>query len=682
MSDIFVSHVEEDAGLALGLASRLETAGYRCWFYERDCLPGPPYVGQVARAIDDCQAVLLVISSASLQSTQVTNEVVRAYEEKKPFVPVLWGGRHVEFQQQAPHWRQCLGAATSVAVPADDWTAIVPRVLAGLQSLGVAASAAPVPPEQAEASAMASSADSPALPGRTVGIDLGTTFSCVAFMDSEKQPVAVPNNEGDRTTPSVVHIEADGNAVVGKSALRDIAHFGPDVAFAVKRDMGCPVFHKPIHGKSYPPEVLSAIILRKLKRDAEASLGPIANAVVTVPAYFDEPRRKATMDAARMAGLNVLEILNEPTAAALAFAWRQGHCSFKQSNERSRIALVYDLGGGTFDCSIVKYQGADFRVLATDGDVRLGGQDWDERLAGLVAEEFITQYQRDPREDPHVAARLWRECEDAKRTLTSRSKASIPVEYQGRSLRMDVTRQQFEEATADLLERTRTTMNYTVWSAGLDWSQVDSLLLVGGSSRMPMIRDMLRQVAGKEPDTSVPCDEAVAQGAAIRAAVLQAGDAVNRVALPVGVRGAVQSVNVQNVLSHSLGVEGRDIRTGRLLNSVLLPRNTPIPATAGRRYGTQKDDQRNVSIVVLEGECPSSSDCAVLGKFIISGLPSGLPAGSPIEVRYHVDENGRLNIEARDLIANRHVRAVIERSRGLSEEQIAGWTRWIAALEL
>jgi len=556
------------------------------------------------------------------------------------------------------------------------------RILGGLKSLGISPSAAPVAPKPDESSPVTTAPGIPALPGRTVGIDLGTTFSCVAFMDLSGQPVAVSNCDGDRTTPSVVRVEDDRVVTVGKSALRALDSFSDEIALVVKRDMGYRLFHKPIRGRQFPPEVLSALILRKLKLDAEATLGPVVNAVVTVPAYFDETRRRATMDAAQMAGLHVLEILNEPTAAALAFAWRRGHCSFDRSDDRPRVVVVYDLGGGTFDCSVVQYHGTDFCVLATDGDVQLGGYDWDHRLVDFVADAFRREHQADPREDPSAVARLWRECESGKRTLSSRSRALIPVDCQGQSMRVEVTQQKFEELTLDLLDRTRFTLRQTLLAAGLEWPGVDSVLLVGGSTRMPMIRNMIREISGKEPDASVPCDEAVAQGAAIRAAILQAGDRVNRSALPPRLREAVQCVDVKNVISHSLGIEGRDKRTGRLRNSHLIMRNTLIPVTAVRRYPTQKDHQQTVSIVVLEGESASANDCQVLGRFVISELPPGLPAGSPIEVKYHVDANGRLNVEARDLTGNSQVSAVIERNAGLSQEQIADWTKWVASLEL
>ena len=352
----------------------------------------------------------------------------------------------------------------------------------------------------------------PSIPA--VGIDLGTTFSVVAHLDERGQPLTLVNSEGDRITPSIVLF--DGlDVVVGKEARKAMLSESDHVAECVKRDMGHRMFHKAIQGTQYPPEVIQGWILQKLCNDARQQIGPFDKTVITVPAYFDEVRRKATQDAGYMAGLDVIDIINEPTAAAVAFGFQQGFLDHEGSSDQPLRVLVYDLGGGTFNVTVMEIRGCEFIALSTDGDVRLGGYDWDQRLVNLVAEEFQRQHGVDPREDANTAGRLWRECEDAKRTLSARAKAPAVCEYRGRALRVELTREQFEEATQDLLDRTRFTAVQALKAAGMGWDNLDRVLLVGGSTRMPMVRAMLQQVSGKSTDASVAADEAVAHGAAL-----------------------------------------------------------------------------------------------------------------------------------------------------------------------
>ena len=448
-----------------------------------------------------------------------------------------------------------------------------------------------------------------------IGIDLGTTFSVLAKLDESGQPVTVCNAEGDRSTPSMVLFEERESVVVGKEAMKAFAAEAGRVAECSKRDMGRRVYHKPISGKHYPPEVIGAFILNKMRTDAIAQIGPFTQAVITVPAYFDEVRRKATQDAGYMAGLDVMDIINEPTAAAVAFGVRHGFVKPDEDGHKAHTVLVYDLGGGTFDVTVMEIRGANYTTLATDGDVQLGGYDWDQRMVDLVAERFIRTHSVNPREDPVTAGKLWRECEDAKRTLSGRVKASVPCEYRGFSERVEITRQELEEASQDLLDRTRFTMSQTLKAAGLDWDRLDRILLTGGSTRMPMVRAMVKQVSGKEPDTSVAADEAVAHGAALRAAQILARS-----------RGERPTFKIKNVNSHSLGVVGVDPQTGRKRNGILIPRNTPIPVTAKRSFRTQKINQRSILVQIVEGENASPEDCTQIGRCSIRKLPSNLPA--------------------------------------------------------
>jgi len=505
--------------------------------------------------------------------------------------------------------------------------------------------------------------DRPAIP---VGIDLGTTYSVVAYLDSHSRPVTVVNSEGDLVTPSTVLFEPN-NIVVGKEALKAIATEAELVAECAKRDLGERAYHRILDGRRYPPEVIQAWILRKLKQDAVRLIGDFTQCVITVPAYFDEVRRKATQDAGYMAGLEVLDIINEPTAAAVAFGYQQGFLNAEGGATKPQKILVYDLGGGTFDVTVMEINGTEFNALATDGDVRLGGRDWDQRLVDLVAEEFIRQAGVDPREDPNVQGRIWRECEDAKRTLSARPKAMVTCDYKGYGVRVEITRQKFEELTYDLLDRTRFTAKQALQAAGLEWSDIDRVLMVGGSTRMPMVRDMLRQLSGKEPDAGVSPDEAVAQGAALQAGLLMSKAA-----------GQAAKFSIRNVNSHSLGIVANDPQTQRKRTAVLIPRNTPLPVAAKRVFKTQKQGQKTILVQIVEGESATPEDCTPLGKCVVKDLPPDLPAQTPIEVRFRYAENGRLTVVVTVANTGKELQHEITRENSLAPEQLNGWRDYIA----
>jgi molecular chaperone DnaK len=519
---------------------------------------------------------------------------------------------------------------------------------------------------------------SPTIPA--IGIDLGTTFSVAARLDQRGQPVTLVNAEGDRLTPSVVLFDGE-DVVVGKEALKAMATEIDRVAECSKRDIGHRVFHKVLQGKQYPPEVVEAWILNKLRIDVGQQIGPFSKVVITVPAYFDEVRRKATQDAGYMAGFEVLDIINEPTAAALAFGFQQGQLASPNTVDAAqprtdpgqRLILVYDLGGGTFDVTVMEIdghaEGTRFVALATDGDVRLGGYDWDQRLVDLVAEKFIAEHCLDPRDDPRMAGRLWLDCEDAKRALSSRSKALVACEYRGCAARVEVTRQQFEEATQDLLDRTRFTTEQALKAAGLDWADIERVLLVGGSTRMPMVRQMLRQLSGREPDASVAADEAVAHGAALRAGVLLAEQ-----------EGRPTAMTIRNVNSHSLGVVGTDRKTGRRRNGILIPRNTQLPVSSKRTFRTQKADQKSILVQIVEGESPSADNCSQIGRCTVRDLPPDLPVRSPVDVWFHYEPNGRLKVRVTVPETDREVETEIVRENSLSKEHLNGWRRYICEL--
>ena len=501
-----------------------------------------------------------------------------------------------------------------------------------------------------------------------VGIDLGTTFSVVSHLDDIGRPMTLINAEGDKITPSVVFFEGN-NVVVGKEAVKAIATDAELIAECAKRDLGHRMFHKVLGGRQYPPEALQAFILNKLRTDARKQIGDFAKVVITVPAYFDEVRRKATQDAGYMAGFEVMDIINEPTAAAVAFGFQQGFLRQGSDGGAKQRVLVYDLGGGTFDVTVMEIGGRDFVTLATDGDVQLGGRDWDQRLVDFVSEEFIRKFGMDPREDPNTGGRLWRECEDAKRTLSARNKAGIACDYRGHAVRVEVSRQQFLEMTQDLLDRTAFTTRQTLQAAGLNWEQIDRVLIVGGSSRMPAVVEMLKQLSGKEPDCSVSPDEAVAHGAALHAGLL-----LDRFA------GKSPTFSVRNVNSHSLGVVATDTKTKRQRNAILVPRNTPLPVAAKRVFKTQKTGQRSILVQIVEGESASPDDCSQIGKCSVRNLPANLPAQTPIEVRFRYHENGRLAIQVNVQGTDKELHHEITRENSLTQDQLDSWRQYISGL--
>jgi molecular chaperone DnaK len=498
-----------------------------------------------------------------------------------------------------------------------------------------------------------------------VGIDLGTTYSVIAYLDDTGRPVSLVNAEGDLITPTMVLFDGP-TVVVGKEAFKAIGSEAERIADCAKRDLGERSYHRAIDGNRYPPEALQAWVLQKLKADASRLIGPFEKCVITVPAYFDETRRKATQDSGYMAGLEVLDIINEPTAAAVAFGFQQGFLNPAGEAAKAQKILVYDLGGGTFDVTVMAIEGRNFTALATDGDVRLGGRDWDERLVDLVAAEFVEKHGLDPRLDPNAHGRLWRECEDAKRTLTARNKTIVSYDYQGHSLRIDISRERFAEITHDLLDRTRFTVKQTLQAAGLNWSDIDRVLLVGGSTRMPMVRDMLREVSGKDPDSSVSADEAVAHGAALRAGILITKS-----------QGQHAPFKIRNVNAHSLGIVATDRATGLPRNAVLIPRNTPLPVSAKRVFKTQKPDQKNILVQIIEGESASPADCSPLGKCVVRDLPANLPVQTPIEVKFFYAENGRLRIEVRVGRTGIELKHEIDRENSLTLEQLDIWRQYI-----
>jgi molecular chaperone DnaK len=520
--------------------------------------------------------------------------------------------------------------------------------------------------------------------GKLVGIDLGTTFSAIATLDDRGQPVTLPNRDGDMLTPSAVLLLDDGSAVVGQAAL-DVSLEQPDrVATLIKRRMGQPTLGRPIADREFRPETLSAIILRKLVQDAELRVGPVEKAVITVPAYFDDTRRKATKDAGRIAGLDVIDILDEPTAAALAYSFQPPRGGAPRPEDvlpgGQRTVLVYDLGGGTFDVTLVRLSQRRFQALAIEGDVRLGGKDWDDRIIDHVAGGFQQQTGLDPRTDPLAMANLAASAERAKRTLSKLPQTTVTCQHAGRVATVPLTRAEFETLTRDLLVRTRLTTQQVLRQAGLGWDQVDRVLLVGGSTHMPMTGQMLQELTGKVPDNSLAVSEVVARGAALHAGIVAAQAGVGGGSLQPAALDALADVVEINVNAHSLGIEVK--QNQERVNDVLVPKNTQLPTAASRVYYTVVENQPRVRVNVLQGEAPHADACISIGECWIEGLPPNLPKGAPVQVRCGVGSNGLVDVMALDMTSGKVARTTIHRSSGLSDAEIAQEAEWVHGLRI
>lgn len=504
-----------------------------------------------------------------------------------------------------------------------------------------------------------------------VGIDLGTTYSVIAHVNDVGRPETIPNSEGDLLTPSVVLFDGD-DIIVGREAIKARATELENVADCPKRQMGSQVYDKVFGDRRYPPEALQGWILNKLKKDASRVAGNFNQAVITVPAYFDEVRRKATQDSGFIGGLDVLDIINEPTAAAVAYGYQAGWIDIAGRVDQPINILVYDLGGGTFDVTVMEVGKDRFRTIATDGDMRLGGQDWDQRLIDHVSENFKSNYGIDPRSDSTALGKLLRDCKEAKETLSTRSRTQIECVFGSSSLKTEVTREQFEELTLDLLDRTDFTVRQTLKAANMAWTNIDKVILVGGSTRMPAVQEMLTALSGKTPDTTLSPDEAVAHGAALRSAMLLHKQST-----------AFRPAIIKNVNSHSLGVVANEVDTGIQKVVNLIPRNTPLPVVSRKTFKTHRQNQESILVQIVEGESLNPEDCSQLGRCAIWDLPGALEIGTLIEVKFAYEENGRLKIKVKiGGTTNKSFRYEIQRPNSLTKEQLNSWREYICGPEV
>lgn len=482
---------------------------------------------------------------------------------------------------------------------------------------------------------------------KIIGIDLGTTNSCVAVMEGG-DPTVIHNIEGNRTTPSIVAFTKEGERLVGETAKRQAVTNPERTISSIKREMGTD-YKISIDGKDYTPEEISAMILQKLKADAESYLGEtVEDAVITVPAYFTDAQRQATKDAGRIAGLNVKRIINEPTAAALAYGM--------DKEEGQHKIMVYDLGGGTFDVSILEVGDGVFEVMATRGNNKLGGDDFDNKLVDYIADEFQKENGVDLKSDKMSLQRLKEAAEKAKKELSSTMTTNINLPFITATqngplhLNMDITRAKFNELTSDLVEKTIAPVKDCIKDAGIDVSELDKILLVGGSTRIPAVQEEVKKLTGRDPQKDINPDECVAIGASIQGGVLT---------------GEVKDLLLLDVTPLSLGLE-----TLGGVTTKLIERNTTIPAKKSQVFTTAADSQTSVDIHVLQGEREFAKDNTTLGRFQLTGIapaPRGIPQ---IEVTFDIDANGIVNVSAKDMATGKQQSITITASNKMSEDEI------------
>ncbi len=513
---------------------------------------------------------------------------------------------------------------------------------------------------------------------KAIGIDLGTTFCAVSHIDAYGKPQIIPNAENERITPSVVLFDG-GNAIVGTLAKHSSVAEPEQIADFVKREMGKPKsqFSREFEGKVYSAEELAALILKKLKLDAEKFLKvPVTDAVITVPAYFSDAERTATITAGTLAGLNVLQIINEPTAAAVAYGL--------DKLDQDQTVFVFDLGGGTFDVTIMRIEGHNLTMLATNGDHRLGGKDWDDVLVNYVAEEFDREHGENPLLDLQSYQELQSRALAAKLQLTSRPRTSIVHNHNGRSVKVEITRETFEQKTRHLVERCKTICEIVMQEAKLDWTAIDKILLVGGMTRMPMVREMVAKLSPTPLDDTVNPDEAVAIGAAIQAILLMLEEesSTGEQMLPEDTRQQFSSrdgglMQVTNITSHTLGVVLWD--EGHLEEYVfpMIHKMSAIPALSKNYFGTASANMPRAVVRIVEGESSLPAECTPLGTCDVE-LPPFLPKGSPVELVYEYNANQVLEVAVH--AAGNQTKISIERNTGLKPHEIAAATARLDSL--
>lgn len=493
-----------------------------------------------------------------------------------------------------------------------------------------------------------------------VGIDLGTTYSCLSTLTPEGRPLTLPNTEGELATPSVVFFDGQ-EIVVGTEALRNSVAQPERVVMHAKRFMGDPNKCWVFDGRVYRPMEISALILRKLLDGAQERLGPIRHAVITVPAQFSDVQRKLTVEAGLNAGLDRVDIINEPVATAMCHVLGEGMWFAEIANDQT--VFVFDLGGGTFDLSLVRYNKDEVKVIASGGDLRLGGLDWNKRLEEFACDEFSRTSSSDPRLDLESMQAISIEVEQVKRSLSVRPQATLMVQHDGRRKSFLMTRDRFELLAADLVQRTEDITKGMLKAHQLGWAHVDAVLVTGGASRMPMIRNMLQRISGTTLNTTLSPDQSISHGAAFYAGMLLSGKSIENSTLDTSTTARLQSFRQQSVTGRALGILIRDPQTDELRPHYLIPANTPLPCAYRQTFGTVKENQKRVHLHIVESGATQGEEYVELGDCQIDDLPAKLPLRSPIEVTIRYDIQGRVTVTATDTTSGNAVRVAIVREQ-------------------
>jgi len=515
---------------------------------------------------------------------------------------------------------------------------------------------------------------------KAVGIDLGTTFCAIAHIDAYGKPQIIPNSENERITPSVILFD-EGGVIVGSIAKQNAVAHPERIVDFVKREIGKSKeeFHREFDGKVYSAEELSAIIIKKLKNDAEKYLDQhVTDAVITVPAYFNDSERTATMHAGQLAGLNVLQVINEPTSAALAYGLDKRH--------DDQTVFVFDLGGGTFDVTIMRIENHHIRMIASNGDHRLGGKDWDDVIVNWVAEEFDKQHGENPLVDLQSYQDLYSRALSAKIQLSTRDKTTIVHSYNGKSVKLELSRDDFEARTSHYLEKCKTICEIVMQEAGMAWSEINRILLTGGMTRMPSVRKMINDLSGVNVADDVSPDEAVAIGASIQAilALLNEEDQLGERQISNEVREEYSDesgglIKVTNITTHTLGVVLWDDARIEEYVFPMIKKMTPVPAEIRNSFGTAKANLKSVMVRVVEGESTVPGECMPLGSCEIE-LPPFLPKGSPVDLTYRYDVNQVLEVTV-DAYGKQN-KVSISRNTGLMDNEIISATADLSRLRI
>lgn len=496
-----------------------------------------------------------------------------------------------------------------------------------------------------------------------VGIDLGTTYSCLSYLTPKGEPVTLPNSEGELATPSVVLFDGD-NPIVGTEALRTAVSQPERVIQNAKRYMGDRQKFWVVDGKVHRPPDISALILRKLLDAAEERLGPVRHAVITVPAQFGDLQRQDTAEAGRMAGLERVDIINEPVAAALCYVLSEGMWFAELAADQT--VMVFDLGGGTFDLSLVRYNKEEVNVIASGGDLQLGGIDWNRRLEQFACDEFIKETPEDPRLDKESMQALANEVEQAKRSLSVRPKAPLTVQHIGRRKTFSIDQEHFELLTSDLVNRCEQITRQMLKVRDMGWAHVDAVLVTGGATRMPMIRRMLQQISGTTLNTSLSPDQSIAHGAAYYAGMLLSGKKFGSSSLGKEATARLARFKQVSVNARALGILVRDKESSLRVPHYLLPANTPLPCAFRQTFGTVVRNQKRVHLHIVESGANPEQPFVKLGACVIEELPPDLPEAAPVEVTIRYDEQARVHVDAKDVTSGKMAKAIIVREENLA----------------